>query len=192
MKKSLDCNVTDALIVSDEWENFDYNLRLQIEELANIDYDNKSKEWKENTLASGYLYYVEKLLQEAGMVDNHTINTIKELRKAITNYDSMRIFLQTLRLATIATRAGIIPEMAHVGERHSDTQTEKRLRRTTWNGLTREQLSLRNQEIVARYKKAYEKNKAVTPNSFATQHASEYNLKERQIRNILPKKTLGT
>ena len=190
MKKSLDYNVTDALITSDEWENFDYNLRLQIDELANIDYDSQSKEWKKNTLAAGYLYYVGKLLQEAGVVDNYTINTIKELKKAITNYGGMRIFLQTLRLATIATRAGIIPKMAHVGVRHSDTQTEKRLKRTKWKGLTREQRSARNQKIIEHFKKASESGH-IKLHGFAIKHADKYLLKPTRMKQII-KSSLDT
>lgn len=190
MKKSLDHNVTDALITSDEWESFDYNLRLQIEELAEINYDSKSEEWKKNTLASGYLCYVEKLLQEAGIVDNYTINTIKELKKTIISYGGMRIFLQTLRLATIATRAGIIPKMAHVGERHSDTQTEKRLKRTKWKGLTREQLLDRNQKIIKHYKHV-SKNGHITLHCFAKKHADKYCLKPTRIKQII-KSSLDT
>lgn len=190
MKKSLDHNITDALVTSDEWESFDYNLRLQIEELEEIDYDNKSKEWKKNTLAAGYLYYAEKLLQETGIVDAHTIDTIKELRKAITNYDGMRIFLQTLRLAIIVTRAGIIPQMAHAGKKHSDTQTEKRLRRTTWKGLTQEQLSTRNQKIIKHYQHV-SKNGHITLHCFAVKHADKYRLKPTRIKRII-KSSLDT
>jgi len=134
--KSLDSNYTDALVASDEWENFDYNLRLQIEELARIDYDKKPEKWKRNTLAYGYLWHVEKLLRETGTIDNYTLNTIKELKKVITKYEGTKILLLTLRLATIVMRAGIIPEMAQFGYKTKKRSSDAGL--NSWGSTPKE------------------------------------------------------
>lgn len=185
MKKSLNYNITDAMIASDEWESFDYNLRLQIEELATIDYDNQPEKWKENTLARSYLYHAEKLLQETGAMNDYTINTINELKKVIMKYEGMNIFLQTLRLATIVTRAGIIPEMAECGENYRKEQSRKASIKRTTGGLTPDERQKRNESIVEHYKKAREKNRDITLNSFAKQHADKYRLKPTRIKQII-------
>ncbi len=66
-------------------------------------------------------------------------------------------------------------------EKHSQIARQKRRKRRTWNGLTREQISARNQKMFEHFKKTH-----LTRSSFAQKHAQKYGLKTRQIRNILP------
>lgn len=107
----IDRYITDALIVSDEWDNFDYNLQSEIKELAQIDYDGTPLDWKKNTLAFGYLSHVEKLLLEKYRCGDHEIENIRELQGLIEKYNHLKTFLLTLRIATIAYRAGMIPKL---------------------------------------------------------------------------------
>ena len=192
MKKPLDKNLTDALVTSDEFDSFDYNLRQEIEELGKIDYDSQSDSWKENTIASTYLLTAEKLLREAGLLDGFA-DTIGELKKEITEYRSARVLLQTLRLAIITARAGIIPEMAHYGEGFRKRQSKVASRHRTTGGLTPEERQGRNEEIIARFETA-SKNGRITPNGFATKYAKNgfttedgktHKLSPTQIKNII-------
>ena len=182
MKQPLDHNITDALITSDEWESFDYNLRLQIEELAKVDYDNQKPTWKENTLANTYLFHVEKLLRKTGGLDAYTLKTIEELKKVIMNFEGMKILLLTLRLATLATRAGIIPEIAQMGVNTSAVQSKKGSKRPVVDGLTPEQRDRRNMEINEHFKKVAGN---LSTYGFAKKYEKKYGLKQAQIRKIL-------
>ena len=185
MRKSLDHNLTDTIVTSDEWDNFDYNLRLQIEELADIDYDNKLEKWKENTLASGYLNYAERLLRETGVIDDYTLNSIRELKKEIMEYRNMKTLLLTLRLVTITLRAGIIPEMAHYGENYRKAQSRKSSTKRTTRGLTPNERQKRNERIVEHWKQV--SNKGLKLNSFAQKHVKTYKIGTTQIKKIIQK-----
>lgn len=112
MKRTLDKNLTDGLLTGDEWDDYEYNLRQEIKELSEIGYDEKSADWKQNTLAYGYLFRAEEMLRKAGILDKYTQDSIKELKKAIKQYDGLKLFLLTLRLATITARAGVVPDLA--------------------------------------------------------------------------------
>jgi len=124
MKKKIDLQhfYTDVLVTSDEWESFDYYLQSQIKELAEIGYDNRPQFWK-NNLAYSYLWHVEKLLLEKSQCGNHEIENIRELQTLIEKYDHLKTFLLTLRIATIAYRAGLIPKMVKA---EADKQTNRK------------------------------------------------------------------
>ncbi len=190
MKKKNDplLYVTDSLITSDEWDSFDYNLRLQIKELGHIDYDSTSSDWKKNTLAFGYLYRVENLLIEQGEIENRTIENIRELQTLIKKYDNLKIFLLTLRIATITHRAGLIPKLVTGGEAHMkyrDQQREKAKKPRSYKGKTPTEIQTRNDQIREHFKKALIKNPRLTPYSFSEKHAARYGLKPRRVRDIL-------
>lgn len=67
-------------------------------------------------------------------------------------------------------------------KRLSQAQRQKRGKRHTWKGQTREQLSERNQEIIEHFKKT-----RFTPSNFADIHAAKYGIKPRTVRLILSK-----
>jgi hypothetical protein len=188
MKKKIDPKryLTDALITSDEWDSFDYNLRTQINELGQIDYDSKSLDWKENTLAFGFLWHAEKLLRER--VQWCGLDNIPELRALIEKYDHLKTFLLTLRIATIVYRNGLIPELIIEGEAHfkyRDKQSEKARKPRSHEDKTPIEIRARNNQIIEDFKEARRKNPRIKASGFAEKHGDEYGLKPRQVRNIL-------
>lgn len=124
--------LTDALVTSDEWENFDYHLRSEIKELGQIDYDKAPLNWKKNTLAYGYLYHVEKLLHEKLEDWYDARDDIHELKTLIEKYDHLKTFLLTLRIATIAYRAGTISQMVKA---EADKQTNRKRTMEMWDHI---------------------------------------------------------
>ncbi|MFC1798644.1 hypothetical protein ACFLZL_02420 [Thermodesulfobacteriota bacterium] len=179
MKKKTDPQhyLTDSLITSDEWDSFDYNLRSQIKDLEKH-YDSLSDDRKKSMLAHTYLYHVEKLLKERKETGNQAIENIHELQTLIKKYDHFKTFLLTLRIATTAYRAGLVPELVIMGHTHSKGQSKK-------GQTTPKALPERNRKIIEHFKKTH-----LTQSSFSTKHAARYGLKPRQIRNIL-KKAVG-
>ena len=75
-------------------------------------------------------------------------------------------------------------------QRHSQTQRKKRGNRQTWNGLTKEQRSARNQKIAEHFKKASQ-NGRISQHGFAVKYAEKYGLKTKQTRKII-KSLVGT
>jgi len=182
--KSLHELVTDAILVTDEWDNFDFNIDLQIKELEIIDFDSKPETWKENTLGRGYLAYCEKLLKKSG-ADSSILTVIEELKSNISKYENMRLFLQTLRLAIMVSRMGAVPGLAQLGEKRSQTQRENRNRRQTWKGLTKIQRKQRNEKIIEHFETSKAKNPQISVNGFAAKYASQYGLQKTQFIKIL-------
>jgi len=113
MKGTLDQNISDKLLTSDEWDNYEYSLRQEIKELGEIGYDEKSDEWKRNTLAYGYLFRAEEILRKAGLLDQYTQDSIEEIRKATAKYEGLKLVLLTIRLAIMTARAGVVPGLAN-------------------------------------------------------------------------------
>jgi hypothetical protein len=190
MKKRIDPQhyITDALITSDEWDSFDYKLRLEIEELEHIDYDSTPIDWKKNTLAFGYLYHVEKLLDEKCQCGDHEFENIRELQTLIKKYDHLKTFLLTVRIATIAYRAGLIPKFITEGEEHlkyRDRQREKAELPRGHDGKDPAEIQTRNNQIREHFQKAHIKNPSLTISGFAEKHAARYRLKSRRVRDIL-------
>lgn len=213
MKKKIDPQhyLTDAIIISDEWDDFDYDLKSNIEELGHIDYDSKPINWKKDRLGYGYLRYVENLLREKFKRENSKIKTvddlqtriknythlkaiikdIRELQTLIEKYDNLKIFLLTLRITTIASRVGFIPDLIQLGEKYSETQSKRLPKKRTIKGITPEMREATKEKIIEHFKKARLKNPRLKPSSFAknnaAKHAAEYKLSPRSVRLILSK-----
>ncbi len=183
--------LTDALITSDEWDSFDYKLQLEIKELGTVDYDSQDINWKKNTLAFGYLYHVEKLLIEKYQWVDHEIEDIRELQTFIEKYNGLKTFLLTLRVATIAYRAGFIPKLVTVGAarlKYGEQQSIDRIGKPRGHGgLNPAEIQTRNKQIVEHFKKALLKNSSLKPSRFADKHAAEHKVSPRTIRLILSK-----
>ena len=163
MKKKIDPEYypTDALITSDEWDSFDYNLRLEIKELGMVNYDDLSEDWKKNTYAFGYLFHAEKLLNEKGEMLTieqwkHAINNIRELKTLIKKYDHLKTFLLTLRLATITYRAGLIPKFTTEGAAYLNRQSHAGQQKPAG-------IQTRDDQIREHFKKAHNKNLCAPP-----------------------------
>jgi len=98
------------------------------------------------------------------------------------------LYTQFFDLGLLAQRADIRPLEPSVfrGIRYSEDQANRRDKRQTWGGKTREQIRVRDEEIA----KAFKKSKLNSSN-FSQKYASKYGLKSRRIREIL-KKALGS
>ncbi len=185
MKKKIDPQhyLTDALVTSDEWDSFDYNLQSNIKELGQIDYDSTPLNWKKNTLAFGYLYHIEKLLLEKHQWMNHEIEDIRELQTLIEKYDHLKTFLLTVRIATIGYRNGLIPEFVTEGEAHLKYRVEQSVKGKkprSHDGKTPTEIQIRNNQIVEHFKKT-----RLNPSGFSKKYAAKYSLKPRRVREIL-------
>ncbi len=185
MEKKIDHYVTDSLITSDEFDNFDHQLRLQLKELKQIDYDSQSINWKRNTLPFGFLWHVEKLLAKKGKTPDQSIENIKELQALLGKYANVKTFLLTLRIATIAYRAGLIPEFTTLGEAYRNQQQKRANKPRSRGGKSPAEIQTRNAQIIEHFKKALLEYPNITQSSFSKKHAAGYGLKPRQIRNIL-------
>jgi hypothetical protein len=184
MKKKINAQhyLTDALITSDEWDSFDYNLRMQIKELGQIDYDAKPLNWKKNTLAFGYLYHIKNLLLEKSENDSYEIKNIQELETLIEKYDHLKTFLLGLRIATIGYRAGIIPRFVTEGEAFLKRQRRFGQRSGQQKST---KIKTRDDQIRKDFQKIHIKNPRITPSGFAKSHADKYGLRARRIQDIL-------
>ena len=94
-----------------------------------------------------------------------------QLKRAVTDPKFVR------RLEQSAVR-----EAMERSEKHSQEQRQKRAKRQTWKGLTREQLTERNQKIVDHFKK-----NRLKPSSYAQRYAAKNGLSPRSVRLILSK-----
>jgi hypothetical protein len=186
MKKKIDPEryITDALITSEyEFDYFDDQLQLQLKELAEIRYDDQPESWKRNTLAYSYLDKAERLLKEKALDDG----TVRELRSLIGKYTNLKMFLLTLRLATITYRAGLIPKLTTEGASYLNRQRDKAGKPRSHDGKTPAELKTRNQEI----KSAFEKKKTTdSDNAFYIRYGKKYNLSRSAIRKIVEKNPL--
>lgn len=73
-----------------------------------------------------------------------------------------------------------------VKRKESHDQTERRTKRKTWRGMTKEQLKSRDEKIIEHFKKTH-----LTAAGFADKHSAKYGLKSKRVRDIL-KKALGS
>lgn len=183
MKKSLDDNITDALITSDEWDNIHYDLKQEMAALLDRE---TFEECKNQNFAHTYLAHAEKLIRGKGDVDVGIPPLIRELRDSVKDYKCWRVFMQMLRLTTIISRSGVIPEMAHTGEKFKHVQSDKASKQRARNGLTPEKRAERNRKIIEHFKKA-SKNGHIKLNGFAKKHADKYGLKPTQFKEIIKK-----
>lgn len=177
MKKKIvyhDWSITDAFVASDEWDTRYYDLKCELEALS------EKKIFfacKDRTFAHTYLSHAEDVIRKKGNWESSTISMIRELREAIKKQEVWRVFMQTLCLVTLTSRAGEIPEAAQQGKDSSKSQSNKGKKR--WSNKE-EILKIRNTKIIEHFRKT-----KLTQSSFAEKHASEYELKSRQVRKIL-------
>ncbi len=144
--------------------------------------------------AGGYPLTIKELLKQ-----QRKERRVRDIMRMLTCFREVRIYIwmndpagAALSMAygvRAALQARIRPEEPYlkVGRNRSAKQKQTRSKRKTWNDLTREQISARDQKIIAHYKQAHEKNSAITANSFAKQHASEYLLSPSWTRQIISK-----
>jgi hypothetical protein len=105
-------------------------------------------------------------------------NLEEELKQAMRDHDFVR------RLEESAVRRAM-----ERTEQHGQVQREKREKRQTWNGLTRQQLLERDQKIIEHFQRS--RKKGLTMGGFSERHAAKYHLSPRFVRLIL-KKAVGT
>lgn len=124
MKKKIESEqyITDELISSDEWDNFDYRIREEIESYKQVFHTGQSLNWETSLVGSSYLLYAEKLLRQKGQWRG--VGDIKELQTLISKYDDLKIFLLTLRIATMTYREGLIPMLVREGISRIDGRSE--------------------------------------------------------------------
>ena len=76
-------------------------------------------------------------------------------------------------------------KLVRPAQNYSQHQRDRRSKRKTWAGKNVQERKQRNAQIVEDYKKAKTKNSRVTPHGFALQNYENYELKVRQIREII-------
>jgi len=170
---------TDGPIMTDGFEDFEYNLLSQVKELAAVDYDALPLSFKENTIAFAFLHHAQKILPPKVLRGNAGL-TIRELRKRLQTYEHFKTFCLAIHCATLAYRAGALPEKiteAQSYEAYRESQAEKR------KGKTSAKLEARNKKII----EGWEKSKSrLSKNSFAKRQAKLYGLSPSRIKQILP------
>ena len=180
--------ITDNLITSgEEFNYFDTQLQLWQKELSKTRYDNQPSKWPlsgswEYQFACSYLDKAERLLKEKKLHFNDENEIIREIRALFGKYENLKMFLLTLRIATITYRAGFIPELVQHGVTFSKIQSERLPEKRTIKGVTLEMRIERNQIIIDHFKKT-----RFTPNHFADKYAEDYKLSPRTVRFILSK-----
>jgi hypothetical protein len=184
-------NITDALIVTDDWYTIDDKMNYQLEAYKDKNIFDKNRD---KNIAQSFIAKAEKLLKnncvDYGDNSPDADLLIKELRKEIKNYDQWKVFMQTLRLAILTFRAGYIPEMAQVVVKLKRVQAIKGGKEKTIDGITPGMRSDRDKNII----EDFNKSRLTSINRFADKHAAkyekQYGLKPRTIRHILSR-TVG-
>ena len=110
MKKYLDWkNITDAMVMSDEWDAWRYDLEYELDNMK----DKKIFELeKDVNFAQIYLNHAENVLRKRDIEDKSDLSLIWELRETIKDQAAWMVFMKTLRLVTIVNRAGVVPKLA--------------------------------------------------------------------------------
>ncbi len=147
--------------------------------------------------AKGYLLTLDELLDKP-----QKERQIRDIMRMFTYFREVHIYIwmddaakAALTMAygvRAAMQARIRPvePLIKIGKSRRNKQKEARGKRKTWKGLTREQMSVRNQKIVEHYKEA-SKNRHIKLNGFAKKHADKYLLKPTRIKQII-KSSLDT
>ena len=174
--KHFDWGITDAFVTSDEWDTLRDDLKYELDALRDPE---TFKACKDETSAHTYLNLAEKIIRKRSEWEISTLSLIRELREAIKDPQAWRVFMQTLRLVTITTRAGEIPKTAQAGRKHSQTQSDKGGQR--WKEKA-DKLEIRNTKIFEDFN-----NSPLSARRFADLHASDYGLKPTQLRAIISK-----
>ena len=117
---------------------------------------------------------------------------IKDVMDMFAYFEAVRSFIQENNISfalcfmaygvQAAMKARIRPaeDLFKIGASRRRKQKETRDKRKTWNDLTREQISARNQIILEHFNKT-----RLNPSSFADKHAVKYGIKPRTVRLIL-------
>lgn len=107
------------------------------------------------------------------------------------NKEALELYLRTFELIINVARAGVVLKQLKIGRDRSKAQSDTRGKRKTWRGKDKDELKARDKKIIQRFKKARKTNPLVTPSGFAQKHASEYNLSQRWVHEII-KKAVGS
>ena len=79
-------------------------------------------------------------------------------------------------------------EKKEIADKFQESQKNKRGKRQTWNGKTKEQMQARDDAMISHYEELHAKRPAVyNPSTFAGKYAKEYGLKPTQCRTIISK-----
>jgi len=104
------------------------------------------------------------------------------LKDGLVNKESAKVFLRSFELIINLLRSGTLIRIVGTGKKFKLNQKEKRMKRKTWGGLTKEKIKKRDQIITDKFN-----NSKLTPNSFANKYQNEFDLKPSQIRTIIRK-----
>jgi hypothetical protein len=178
MKRNPWDEVLDSIIVSDEWDNLDYEMK---EEQAGLMDPETFAECEFENNAHTYLNHAERILKLHGPLSHGMEKLIDDLRKDAGQYESYHVFIRALRLFIAVVQAGTVPGLANMGADYGETQSIKGKKPRTRNGLTPTERKQRDKKI----KKHFAKSRLTKVNSFAKKYSQKYNLSIRQITNIL-------
>ncbi|MDA3918970.1 MAG: hypothetical protein PF690_18660 [Deltaproteobacteria bacterium] len=110
MKKYPDWeNISDAMRMSDEWDEWRYNLEYEINSMQD---EEIFIECKDQNFGQEYLRHAENTIIKNDAGDSRTLLLIDDLRESIKDQEACLIFMKALQIITITNRAGIVPKLA--------------------------------------------------------------------------------
>lgn len=124
MKKYLDWDITDAMRMSDEWDEWRYNLEYELDNMRDMGI---FEECKDQNFGQEYLSHAERTIRKNDASDSKALLLIDDLRESIKDREACLIFMKAIQIITITNRAGIVPKLAQ-------TQAEMK----EGSGITRE------------------------------------------------------
>jgi hypothetical protein len=115
--------ITDAMVMSDEWDNWRYNLESELDMMC----DKKIfKECQDENFGQTYLNHAAETIRKGESMDKSNLSLIWELRETIKDQAAWMVFMKTLRLVTITNRSGIFPRLAQAEAEKKDYSRIKR------------------------------------------------------------------
>jgi len=117
-------NITDAMRMSDEWDEWRYNLEYEIDAMSDKEI---FIECKDQNFGQEYLRHAENTILKNDAGDSSALSLINDLRESIKDHEKCIFFMKVLKIITITNRSGVIPELAQ-------TQAEMK----EGSGITRE------------------------------------------------------
>lgn len=112
------------------------------------------------------IYYVISYFEDSHDFDN-TATAIKNYARIASQYHNQK-------------REKENEPFVKAGKKFNLQQKEKRTKRQTWHGLSKEQIEKRNQKIIDKFN-----NSKLSMNHFAEKYQNEFELKPSQIRTII-------
>lgn len=85
---------------------------------------------------------------------------------------------------SIRAKLKSVEHLVDMTEKHRQDQQQKRQKRQRWHGLTRDQRTLRDKNIIDHYRKASRAGK-ITLHGFAKKYEEKYGLKPTRIKEII-------